>query len=265
VNLPPGNNDLWAKIDLPYSLKGRLRKTAYKANAIYLTVSTQDKTARFRVLPGVLTSSFPLKAFPVDFKTFESALRARRIEAPIERVRLDTDYADDYGEPSLTLIEEGESPLTFVAPFNRTLQEEFGFFTSTAIARTAEGSIDIINDIRNPRRMPDELQPLPLEDGKTLTLIGWMADRSDGRAFDDVYAVVDGRLIRAKRSPRPDVAAHFKNPAMELCGFEVEIQPSRAPKGIHKVELIGVVQKDRTPYRLRQSLVVNFGGPAKHK
>ena len=59
VDLPDSKIELWARIRIPYSAFGVLRKAAYKANAIYLTVQSRDLTARFRVMPGVLSSPFP--------------------------------------------------------------------------------------------------------------------------------------------------------------------------------------------------------------
>src|SRR5207249_2648216 len=69
VNLPDTKSELWARIRIPYSASGMLQETLYKADAIYLALKTRDLTARYRIVPGVLSSPFPLSAFPVDFES----------------------------------------------------------------------------------------------------------------------------------------------------------------------------------------------------
>src|SRR5207248_9233397 len=113
VDVADTKSERWARIRMPYSASGALHETLYKADAIYLALKTRDLTARYRIVPGVLSSPFPLSAFPVDFESLVNDLQNKRVESPITRIRLETESPGDYKEPSLELLEETGSGLTF--------------------------------------------------------------------------------------------------------------------------------------------------------
>src|SRR2546426_8138384 len=56
----PHTTDFWARIRIPYTPFGAIRKAAFKADAVYLTLESRDFTVRFRVVPAVLSVPFPL-------------------------------------------------------------------------------------------------------------------------------------------------------------------------------------------------------------
>jgi hypothetical protein len=255
IEVPDTKTELWAKIHIPYSFSGSLRKTIYRANPIYITIRSRLFTTRFRIVPGVLSSAFPLNAFPVDLLSLVNLLESKPVQAPITAVRLDSEFPGDYGEPSLQLLEETQSELQFANAPVESFQTEFHLVSPSAITNVSAGSIDLINDIHNPATLPDEGHAL--KTNGTLLLEGWLADRPDGRSFDNVHAVINGRLFGATVQPRPDVGAYFKNPALNASGYRIQINAEDAGKGIHKVELIGVIKPDRL-YRFPNSLYVEF-------
>ena len=57
---------------------------------------------------------------------------------------------------------------------------------------------------------------------------------------------------------RPDVAAYYKNPALDLSGFRIQIDAQKVKKGIQKIDLIGVMNPDQTIYRLNLPVWVDF-------
>ena len=252
----PHTTDFWARIRIPYTPFGAIRKAAFKADAVYLTLESRDLTVRFRVVPAVLSVPFPLTRFPVDVESFVDALQSKPVEYPITRIRLDLESPNHYGQPSLELLEETLSQITFAESTESTFRSEFHVVSPAAITKMSVGNIDVIHDGHNVVTLSDEQHPLQID--RELLLEGWLADRSDGRAFDDVYAVIDGKIFRGTHMPRPDVGAYYKNPALDLSGFRIQIDAQKVKKGIQKIDLIGVMTPDQTVYRLNLPVWVYF-------
>jgi hypothetical protein len=245
IDVPDMKTELWARLRIPYSVYGSLKKTLYKADAMYLSIGSRNVTSRFRVVPGVLSSAFPLTAFPLDFDSYVSILQTKTVGEPITRIRLESESPGDYEDASLELFEETESQLTFQDSSERSFQSEFHLTSPAAIPRFCAGGIDIINEVQNPVAVPDEQHPMILRSDTGLMLEGWLADRTDGRAFDQIYAVINGRLFRATVIARKDVGAFFKNPALDLSGYRVGIGAEDFKKGTQTVDLIGVMNQDQ--------------------
>jgi hypothetical protein len=265
MDLPGTKTELWARIHITYSFFGGLRKTLYKADAIYLAVMASNHlTARFRVVPSVLSYQFPLTALPVNFNSLVNILQSQRVEVPIVRIRLETDYPAEYREPSLELLEETETRLTFrevseESVSERSFEDQFRLASPAAIPRMAAGNIDLINGVDyNRKSLPDESHPLPVQTKSGLVVAGWLADRPEGSSFDAVYAVVNGRLVPATILPRPDVAAYLKNPALARCGYQVRFVEEDFRKGIQRIDVIGVINKEHAPYRFPNAIYVGL-------
>jgi hypothetical protein len=115
IDLPRTRTELWGRIHIPYSFVGKLRKTFYKADAIYLAVSASNNmTTRFRIVPGVLSHEFPLNSLPTDFVSLVEILKSQRVAAPIVRMRLEANDPGLYREGSLELLESTKTQLTFL-------------------------------------------------------------------------------------------------------------------------------------------------------
>ena len=57
---------------------------------------------------------------------------------------------------------------------------------------------------------------------------------------------------------RPDVAAYYKNPALDLSGFRFQIDAQKVKKGIQEIDLIGVTNPDQIVYRSKTPVWVDF-------
>jgi hypothetical protein len=123
------------------------------------------------------------------------------------------------------------------------------------ITRTAAGGIDRLNDVNNPAPIPNAQHPFLLGAKKELIIAGWLADRADGRAFDEIYAIVSGRRIPATVQARPDVAAHFSNPALARSGFSITLTAANLGKDIQRIDLIGRIGKEL--YRMANPVYVD--------
>jgi hypothetical protein len=147
-----------------------------------------------------------------------------------------------------------DSPILITEPESFATQFHV---TSLSLIPKAIGNVDVINDIGRPQFW-DEQHPVPIKSATTLMLEGWFAERSDGRAFDEMYAVVDGRLIRAIAYARPDVSAAHNNPRLNRSGFHVEIGSKNLSKGVMRIDLIGVIKEDGAVYRFPDSIYVEL-------
>jgi hypothetical protein len=138
-----------------------------------------------------------------------------------------------------------------------SFENRFQLKSPSMIAKLSLGSIDRINDIQNPKTLPDEQHPLPIESASGLMLEGWLAESADGPAFDEVYAILDGRLIRMTIRTRPDVSAAYKNSRLDRSGFHVEIRGNALRKGVLRVDLIGLIKQDLILYRFPKPVYIH--------
>src|SRR5207249_10432393 len=256
VDVPRGEKDFWARIRMPYTALGAIGKAVFKANAVYLSLQSRDLTVRFRVTPAVLTSPFPLTRFSIDVESLAESLQFKPVKEPITRIRLHPESPRLYGQSSFQLLEETVSQITFAPNTEATFRSQFHLVSPSDIANISIGSIDVVHDDRNVGTLPDEQHPLQT-DGE-LSLEGWLADRPDGRPFDHVYGVIDGKLFRATAVARTDVGAYYNNPALDLSGFRLQINALQVKKGIKRIDLIGVVDPDQALYRLNFPVWVDF-------
>jgi hypothetical protein len=94
--------------------------------------------------------------------------------------------------------------------------------------------------------------------GAGLLLEGWLADQPDGHAFDEIYAVIEGKLYSATPQQRPDVAAAYKNPSLAGSGFRVRIAGEDLKHGLQRIEFIGVLNRSHALYRFAKPLYLEF-------
>lgn len=85
---------------------------------------------------------------------------------------------------------------------------------------------------------------------------GWVAsgDFATARPMDEVYAVVDGVLVKAQIVPRPDVVEHWKNPALNNSGYRVYLDSTVLRPEVQAVELIGYIREEKKLYRFPGTL-----------
>ncbi|WP_296595143.1 hypothetical protein [Phenylobacterium sp.] len=109
-------------------------------------------------------------------------------------------------------------------------------------------SLDLINEGQEPR-----VHRVSIRGGRPVTFAGWAYDpvaRGGGKGVD---IVLDGVAYGAGYGrPRPDVADHFKIPAVAASGFAVTLPAYAVGKGKHTV-VVRLVAADGLAY---------FDGPA---
>jgi hypothetical protein len=117
VELPRSKSVLWSRMLIPYSVRGQARNFLYKMPPVWLTVGLESGAKlRFRVIPSVLSTSFPLNDMPVDFDSLVALWQSQRVSSPVARIRLDSEEPAGYRESSMELFEETQSPVEFVRP-----------------------------------------------------------------------------------------------------------------------------------------------------
>jgi hypothetical protein len=117
VELPRSKSVLWSRMLIPYSVRGQARNFLYKMPPVWLTVGLESGAKlRFRVIPSVLSTSFPLNDMPVDFDSLVALWQSQRVSSPVARIRLDSEEPAGYRESSMELFEETQSTVEFVRP-----------------------------------------------------------------------------------------------------------------------------------------------------
>ncbi len=86
--------------------------------------------------------------------------------------------------------------------------------------------------------VPTGDQRLVILRGRIFRISGWAADPVARRVAQSIIGVVDGtRQIDAALHERPDVAAHFAQPALSSSGFHLDVPTADLALGDHRVEL----------------------------
>ena len=258
VELPWTNAILWSKIQIPYSYQGRCLKFLYKTPALWLTVGAESGSeTKFRVIPDVLNTPFPINTLPVDFDSLLALWQSGRVDSRVVRIRLDTDAPQDYREPTMELSAETRTNIVFAPPQSTSFQNVFHLASPSDIQQQATASIDMINRVLlNP--FPDNRNPRDTRAGSDVEIVGWGATAADGRPFDAVYGVVHERMVRASKAPRPDVADYLKNGALTDAGFRLNLTSGELGTGTVKVVLFGVLGKERALYRIGDPVYLNI-------
>jgi len=102
-----------------------------------------------------------------------------------------------------------------------------GLWSELVLRRNADGSF-VDNRHRVYRMLPEALDGFheaTHSEGATLRLTGWATDAGHEKPADHI-AVFDGpHFVAAGRvdRPRPDVARHFANARVAMCGFQIFI------------------------------------------
>lgn len=78
---------------------------------------------------------------------------------------------------------------------------------------------------------------------RSLTVSGWAIPRNFSGFFSSVEVIFRSEAVelksRAETFPRDDVAKHFSNPTVRLCGFKIDIAMASIKPGNYVVELHG--------------------------
>lgn len=255
LQVPASTHPLSATLDLQPTLPGKLRTTLYKMERVWLDIETRSgQRRRFRIIPEMLGARFPLNWLPMDLESLEQVWKDRHLEDPVQRIRLGGRGEESLRLPAMLRVFEDRTAVLDVSgsPVH-SIEEVLHGRPLGSVTALSVGSLDRVNDtVPLPASVP-----IYLTGDQGLELAGWMGTARQGRAFDAVYAVVNGVSVQARRQIRPDVAKAFGNPAMAGSGFHVNLPPGVFKAGTQTLDFIGVLDAGEV-YRFPEIHTLKF-------
>ncbi len=90
----------------------------------------------------------------------------------------------------------------------------------------------------------------------TIQIWCWAIDRNATRPAGAIFLESDGKTLIAGQYgiPRPDVAASFKNPALQAVGFMFSFSAGELRVGDHAIDLVVVGATGKTYYRTKDRI-----------
>jgi hypothetical protein len=221
IAVPAGSAPELVEIHIKPSLLGKLANVFYKRHPLSITVNLENGEVRsYRIVAGMAESGFLISPLVEDTKDFGALyggadlLAHKRVASFVinhthGKLEWDSMFSVSFrklelppAQPVKTILGV-EAPLTLGVPVSP--------------APRCEGSFDTLNGV------PPGSQAMRI--GSWLSASGWMA-RSAGHGDVPGSLVLvlsndEGQSIffKAKRTPRPDVGAYFKQPAMDMSGY----------------------------------------------
>jgi len=94
----------------------------------------------------------------------------------------------------------------------------------------------------------------------TITLSGWAVDQRVKGKAGGVIINIDGKtdMVANYGTPRPDVAANFKNPEYANTGFRATIDASTLDKGRHTLTMRVITADQKGYYEQKQKYEINI-------
>jgi hypothetical protein len=222
INLPSSDEPLFVKVDIRKSFLGTVLNTLFKPSQLVIKLNLQNGLKReYRIIAGMSGSGFVIS--PLIENTEEFSLLFTDInyltDKRVKSIEIVAPHFPIFWKKSFQLVfyrlNVKSSPsfidkLDVVIPHVRE-------FNKISTAHVCDGSIDFVNGV----------SPAPQSIRATtwLNIHGWLVASADlPDVSDKVYVVLsdaNGKryFIDTKRTQRPDVGAHFKEPALSLYGY----------------------------------------------
>jgi hypothetical protein len=222
INLPSSDEPLFVKLDIRKSFLGSILNTLFKPSQLVIKLNLQNGLKReYRIIAGMSGSGFVIS--PLIENTEEFSL-----------LFADTNYLTDKRVKSIEIVAPHFSMIwnkSFELAFYRlkvksspsfidqldVVIPHINEFNKISSAQVCHGSIDFVNGV-SPA--PQSIRATSL-----LNIHGWLAASVNlAEVPEKVYLVLsnaEGRryFVDTKRTQRPDVGAHFKEPALNLSGY----------------------------------------------
>jgi hypothetical protein len=114
--VPESLAPLSASLDLRPTFAGAVRTFLYKLDEVWLEVETRSGSRqKFRIVPDVLKSPFPLNWLPLNTQGLERIWRDGRVDDPVQRIRWGGDGARSMRTPAaVTVYEDRAVPVTVI-------------------------------------------------------------------------------------------------------------------------------------------------------
>jgi hypothetical protein len=223
IALPQSGLPLFARMTIRPNWLGRLAEFAFKPSQLHIELELADGSKRqFRIVSSMAESGFLISPLIEDAAEFNLLygkpgwLDGKRVTAmtmllPGRRSHFWEDRYDVTFSQVRTVASANLSTLVQFDPFDESMSDSVA-----TVADACDGSIDKIN--HSPTAAG-------LSASGVLEVDGWLAPSvARGKLADAVYVVltdVQGHrhYLKTHLSPRPDVAAYFKNPAIGNAGY----------------------------------------------
>jgi hypothetical protein len=102
----------------------------------------------------------------------------------------------------------------------------------------------------------DADHPVQVPVGQDAVVEGWFdyGEAATGVALEEVFGVVDSKLIKAETVSRPDVSDHFKNAKLVNSGYRLDISQRMLEGGPKRIDMIGRTTQNGKLHRFGQPL-----------
>jgi hypothetical protein len=149
--------------------------------------------------------------------------------------------------------------LALERPQADTLSSLFAVSDIAQIAdRNTDGAVDSVNSVTSP--YPDNrTAPVQVKIKDSVMIQGWLVSgpAKTGTAFEEIYAVINGKVVKADITDRSDVGAYFDNKKIKMSGYRVQLGATQLHDGLQAVDLVGVDNSRHIVSRSRTSTFIN--------
>jgi len=264
VSLPVAKKPVAMSIDLRPTIFGAVLKAAYKQEPVFADMRTlSGNTMRFRLPVDVLADPALINVLPLSFDDTASLWAGNIVEDPVVAFRLVGEGLAHlrpapyrfYSVDGTSIAVSDQSPAALSGPSRNTLQARFYISSTAEIHNVLAGYLDSVDSKPVPG-FNDPKMAVRVSVPVGCIVEGWLTsgDSTSPRAMDEVYALVNGSLIKAQIVPRGDIQDHFKNPALLNSGFRIYLDGRVLHPGLQGLELIGYTRDDGQLYRFPATL-----------
>lgn len=245
VALPEHGGVLQARVQARPTAAGRLLSWLYKTAPLRLQLELADGSVHtYRAPAGMLAAGFVLSPLVQDTRDLVLLATGRLSDLQGQRVRRLT-LVPAHGPAGLWASEASLALQVLSTPepvpslpagfFDPTFEGPPGGERGPVAERSCDGSFDALN---GQPLAGSGAQRVP---GRVLRVGGWVAlSAAAGQVPAQVFLVLRGaqgeQWVSARRTPRPDVAAHFGRPDMPAPGFEAVANLAALP-GVRELRI----------------------------
>lgn len=235
VSLPITSAPIVAEIDLKLTLLGKFLEFIFKPPRLKITLKLKNGTIKdYRVISKMMQSGFFIS--PLVWNTSDFLLLATGNHHYLKNLMIESFviapsfggsifWSNTYKLRLKAYQRDGVTavPENFFDKMSDSIPGGIPEYKTTH----CEGSIDIVNEF-NP---PPASQSIKVDN--LLHVSGWLAvSTKDGLAPDEVFVTLKKfnevtKYIKAKRTPRNDVKAYFRQPAMPDVGYSATIDVTK--------------------------------------
>lgn len=223
IPVPRATGPVMAEIHIKPSLIGKFANVLYKRHPLSITVNFENGESRsYRIVAGMVESGFLISPLIEDTKDFGELYGAPDLLAQKRVVSFVIQHVGGKLEWDSTFT---VSFRKLVLPPPQDVRAALGVQSPIQIEQRSsessgcEGSIDLVNGVA-----PGDQA---MRVGNWLSALGWMAKSVDkgivpsSRLFVVTNNSGQRTYFPVQRAPRPDVAAYFKKPALDMAGYTV--------------------------------------------